>query len=404
MPTTTLTDKLCERVRAPLAGRIEYFDRNLPGFCLRVSGKGRKSFCLLYRVNGIKRRLTIGPYTGAGSLKAARDRARKALLAAAEGRDPATEKTQARRRGDTVGEVVEDYWRLHLAGLKDGQKAKRILDQEAVARWRYRRIGQITRRDIIEVIDEVAGHGTTGHADKVRAWVHALMNWCLSRDLIEHNPATALRRPHKTQIRSRVLGDEELRAIWQAAEGLGYPFGPVTQVLMLTGQRRGEVCGMRWADVDLDARLWVMAETKGGRPHVVPLVERSCAILGPLPRLGPYVFSTRGDRPVSGLSKCKQRLDRVSGIEGWIFHDLRRTVRTALARLGFEKHVCDRVLGHVTADISRHYDHWEYLPQKRVALAAWAEELERIIEGGAAKVVGISAKRVIDRPETGHLR
>ena len=98
MPTTTLTDKLCERVRPPQTGRIELFDRSLPGFCLRVSEKGRKSFCLLYRVNGIKRRLTIGPYTGTGSLKHARDRARKALMAAAEGRDPATEKAEARRK------------------------------------------------------------------------------------------------------------------------------------------------------------------------------------------------------------------------------------------------------------------------------------------------------------------
>lgn len=120
MPTTTLKDKLCERVRPPPTGRIEYFDRTLPGFCLRVSEKGRKTFCLLYRVNGVKRRLTIGPYTGPGSLKHARDRARKALMAAAEGRDPATEKTSARRSGDTVAGVVEDYWRLHLSALKDG--------------------------------------------------------------------------------------------------------------------------------------------------------------------------------------------------------------------------------------------------------------------------------------------
>jgi integrase len=389
MPTTTLTDKLCERVRPPQTGRIEYFDRRLPGFCLRVSEKGRKSFCLLYRVNGIKRRLTIGPYTGAGSLKAARDRARKALMAAAEGRDPASEKTQARRKGDTVGEVVEDYWRLHLAGLKDGSKARRILDQEVVARWRYRRIGQVTRRDIIEVVDEVAARGTTGHADKVRAWVHALMNWCLSRDLIEANPAAALRRPHKTRIRSRVLGDEELRAIWMAAEELGYPFGPATQLLMLTGQRRGEVCCMRWSDVDLKERLWVMGDTKGGRPHAVPLVPRACAILGGLPRLGPYVFTTRGDRAISGLSKCKLRLNKTSGVQDWVLHDFRRTVRTALPRLGFEKHICDRVLGHVTPDVSRHYDFWAYLPQKRAALAAWAEALERIIEGAPAKVVRI---------------
>jgi integrase len=101
------------------------------------------------------------------------------------------------------------------------------------------------------------------------------------------------------------------------------------------------------------------------------------------------VFGTRGDRPVSGLSKAKQRVDKAAGVEGWILHDLRRTVRTALARLGFEKHVCDRVLGHATPDVSRHYDHHSYLPEKRAALAAWAEELGRIIEGAPAKVVGI---------------
>ena len=121
-----------------------------------------------------------------------------------------------------------------------------------------------------------------------------------------------------------MLGDEELRGIWKAAEALGYPFGPVAQLLMLTGQRRGEVCRMRWSDVDLEERLWVMGDTKGGRPHAVPLVERACAILGGLPRLGTHVFSTRGDRPVSGLSKAKRRLDEASGIEGWIFHDLRQ--------------------------------------------------------------------------------
>ena len=389
MPTTTLTDKLCERVRPPQTGRTELFDRNLPGFCLRVSEKGRKSFCLLYRVNGIKRRLTIGPYTGAGSLKAARDRARKALMAAAEGRNPATEKTEARRKGDTVGEVVEDYWRLHLAGLKDGSKARRILDQEVVARWRYRRIGQITRRDIIEVVDEVAGRGTTGHADKVRAWVHALLSWCLSRDLIEDNPAASLRRPHKARIRSRVLGDEELRGIWRAAEELGYPFGPVAQLLMLTGQRRGEVCRMRWADVDLKDRLWVMGDTKGGRPHAVPLVERACAILGGLPRLGTYVFSARGDRPVWGSRRASSGWIRRPGSRagssmtsgGRCARRSRRSASRSIFAIGCSG-TSPRTSPATTTSRSIYRE-------KRAALAAWAEEIGRIIEGAPAKVVGI---------------
>jgi len=390
MPTTTITDKLCERVRPPESGRLEFFDARLPGFSLRVTDKGVKTFSLLYRVNGgIKRRLTIGPYNGAGSLKAARDRARKAIEFAAEGRDPATEKAEGRRSDDTVRHVVETYWKRHLSKLKDGQKAKRILDQEVVARWRYRRIGQITRRDIIALVDEVADRGTPGHADKVRAWIHALLNWCLSRDLLEFNAASALRRPHTPQIRSRVLGDEELRAIWIAAEALSFPFGALSQVLMLTGQRRGEVRTMRWEDLDLGERVWTLPDTKGGRPHVVPLPERACAILRGLPRLGRYVFTTRRDRPVSGFSRAKRRLDQHSGVSSWILHDLRRTVRTALSRLGFEKHICDRVLGHATPDVSRHYDHWAYMPQKRAALEAWEVDLSRIIEGEAPKVLAL---------------
>ena len=285
--------------------------------------------------------------------------------------------------------MVEDYWRFHLAALKDGSRVRRLLDREVVARWRYRRIGHITRRDVIALIDEVAARGATGAADRLRAWIAACFNWALSRDIVETNVASRLRRPHKARVQSRVLGDEELRAIWRAAEGLGYPFGPVTQLLMLTGQRLGEVRGMRWADVDLRERLWVMGDSKSGRPHAVPLVERACAILGRLPRLGTYVFTARGDRPVRGLSRPKRRLDQASGIEGWILHDLRRTVRTRLAALGFPKDICDRVLGHVTPDISRHYDFHSYLPEKRQALAAWGDELKRIIEGAPAKVVGI---------------
>lgn len=389
MPTTTITDKFCERVRPPESGRIEFFDVRLAGFSLRLTDKGGKTFSVLYRVNNIKRRLTLGPYNGPGSLKAARDRARLALAAAGEGRDPAAEKAQGLRSDDTVGHVVESYWTRHLSKLKDGQKAKRILDQEVISRWRYRRIGHITRRDIIELVDEVADRGTPGHADKVRAWIHAFLNWCLSRDLLEYNPATALRRPHTPQIRSRVLGDDEIRAIWIAAEALSFPFGPLIQLLLLTGQRRGEVRTMRWEDLDLGERVWTLPDTKGGRPHVVPLPERACAILHGLPHLGRYLFTTRRDRPVSGFSRAKTRIDKRSGVSNWILHDARRTVRTALSRLGFEKHICDRVLGHATPDVSRHYDHWTYMPQKRAALEAWERDLTRIIQGEAPKVLAL---------------
>jgi integrase len=321
-------------------------------------------------------------------LKAAREKARTALMAVAEGRDPASEKAEGRRSDDTVGRVVEVYWARHLSTLKDGRKIKRTLDREITSRWRFRRVGHLTRRDIIDVVDEIVARGTPGQADRVRGHIAAFLGWCMQRDLVEHNVAAKLRRPHKTKIRPRTLGDEELRAIWRAAETLGFPFGFATQVLMLTGQRRGEVCGMRWGDLDFRERLWTMSDSKSGRPHAVPLAERACAILMALPRIGPLVFSTR-DRPISGWSKAKQRLDEASGVENWIVHDLRRTVRTRLPSLGVPKDICDRVLGHQTTDVSRFYDHWTYLPEKRQALNAWAAEVERIIEGGAAKVVPI---------------
>jgi integrase len=389
MARARLTDRFCAQVRPPSTGRTEYFDTLLAGFSLRVSESGSRTLSLIYRAGAIKRRLTLARYVGPGSLKLARDLARKALMAAAEGRDPASEKTQARRSGDTVAEVIRDYAKHHLSRLKDGEKARRILEKEVVARWRYRRIGGISRRGVIDLVDEVVARGTTGQADRVRGHIHALLNWCLSRDLIDTNPAAKLRRPHQAKIRSRVLGDDELRAIWRAAEKLAYPFGFAVQVLMLTGQRRGEVSGMRWADVDLRERLWVMPDTKSGRPHAVPLAEPAVAILGGLPQIGPYVFGTR-DRPISGWSRAKQRLDAAAGIHrGWIIHDLRRTLRTRLPALGIEKHICDRTLGHLPPDISRHYDFYAYLPEKRAALAAWAEELGRIIEGAPAKVVPI---------------
>ena len=143
-----------------------------------------------------------------------------------------------------------------------------------MARWASRDIAEISKADVIDVIDEAVQSGKGGAANHALAAIRLFFNWCVDRGLLETNPCLRLRMPARKISRDRVLDDEELAAIWHAAVEIGYPFGTITQLLTLTGQRRNEVATMRWADLDLEAALWTIpAEvSKNGQLHAVPLV------------------------------------------------------------------------------------------------------------------------------------
>ena len=189
-----------------------------------------------------------------------------------------------------------------------------------------------------------------------------------------------------------MLTDPELYEVWHGCDRLGWPFGPLVQLLMLTAQREGEVAAMRWSDLDLDAGIWTLTstQTKAKRAHLIPLsttTVRSCGA-APVRRLR-FVFPahrTGNARPVSGFSKVKVRLDRICGVSGWVLHDLRRTTATKLAELKVPPHVTEKILNHRGSEgagpMGKIYQRYDYLEERREALELWAPTLTRIVETG----------------------
>lgn len=170
--------------------------------------------------------------------------------------------------------------------------------------------------------------------------------------MIEVSPAAGIKPPAKEISRERVLEDGEITAVWTACGSLGFPFGPLIRMMLITAQREGECAGMRWCDVNLDGRIWVLPreQTKADRAHSVPLSELALETLAAVPRLhdGTHamIFSTTGTTKPSGWGRAKERLDRLSGVTGWRLHDLRRTAASTMARLGHPPHFVAAVLNH----------------------------------------------------------
>lgn len=197
----------------------------------------------------------------------------------------------------------------------------------------------------------------------------------------EHLPTTV------TPARDRVLSDSELVAVLPAAEADAWPFGPLVQVLALTGQRREEVASMAWAELSSDLSTWTIpgVRTKNGAPHTVPLAEPVRTILRAIPHLGPLVFGGPAGKPFKGWSKAKARLDRASGITGWRLHCLRRTLATGLQRLGIRLEVTEAVLKHISgtrSGIVGVYPRHTWDAEKRSALDAWAGQVSGLLNGG----------------------
>jgi integrase len=221
--------------------------------------------------------------------------------------------------------------------------------------------------------------GGPGAAAEVRKWCRAMFQFAVDAGLRSDNPFADVRNRDRQRPRDRVLSMEELRAVWEAAGDLGYPWGPWYRLILLTGDRRGEWARARWDRLDPDrTRLEIPAsEYKTGKPQVVPLSGQARAIIAALPQgsAGPFLFSSDGGgRPVSGFSKAKARLDRAVAdrlrhtMPHWVVHDLRRSMATHMERIGVAPHVIEVCLGHVLKGVAGTYRQYGYLPEKAQAL------------------------------------
>jgi integrase len=401
-----LTNRSVEAMK-PGSVRQEIPDSFLPGLYLIQQPSGAKGWAVRYRHQGVPRKHTLGSYPALG-LKDARELAAKALRSVAEGRDPGREKIQARAaKADSVDRIVEEFLERHVRRSnrpRTAEETERLLRQHVLPRWRGRMVHDITRRDVLDILDRVVDGGAPIAANRVLAAVRKFFNWCVARDILAASPCAGVKPPTAERSRDRVLTDDELRLVWAAAEKLGGTFGPLVKLLALTGQRRDEVARIKFEEINFYARLWTLppARTKNNQPHEVPLSKPALAVLQRLPRTveSPFVLTTNGGAsPASGYSKNKRRLDALlpADMPSWRLHDLRRTAASGMARLGVNLPVIEKVLNHASgsfAGIVGVYQRHSFADEKRHALEAWGNFVEALVEGKpASKVVRLREKR-----------
>lgn len=394
----TLTVRAVETIR-PAGQRREIADAYLPGLYLVVQPSGAKSWAVRYRHNGRSRKHTLGGYP-AIDLATARDLGAAALRAAARKHDPGHEKARARAgRTDSIEDVIARFVEQHCQRHNRASTAKeteRLLRNHVLPRWRARAVHEITRRDVLDLLDDIVAKVTPKTGNSVFAAVRKLFNWCVARDILAASPCAGVKRPAAEIARDRVLSDPELRNVWHAADTAGGPFGALVKLLILTGQRRDEVARMTWDEVDLEARLWTLASerVKGGEKHEVPLSDAALAVIEAAPRIAgsPYILTTNGTAPASGYHKGKTKIDALlpSDMKRWRLHDLRRTTASGMARLGVNLPVIEKVLGHRSgsfAGIVGVYQRHSFADEKRAALDAWGRHVEGLVSGEPGKVL-----------------
>ena len=399
-----LTDRFLESVALPSSGRAVYVDDTAPGLELRVSADGRRSWSIRYRPKGGERkRETHGTYP-AVKLAAARQRARDIAAAAGNGIDlPAREKSERQEkrkteaRAQTLADLLDEYVERYCKPNQRRWKlTERMFDAHVKPSIGKRPVMELRRADIVELLDELQnGKGLRAQVNRVRSQIRAALNWAVEREYLDSNPAAAVKKRKIEARRDRVLSDNELRAIWRAADRLSDPSRSLVKAWILTGQRRDEVRCMTWSEIDLSRAVWTIpaARNKGKRDHDIPLSPAMVVLLKALPRHGNPVFTTGRAQPYGGTKRLKEILDRDSGVTGWTFHDLRRTASTGMAALHVSQDTIDRVLNHAKSTLAGTYNRHAYSDEKRRALEAWADRVAFIVDdaGAAANAVNLRA-------------
>jgi integrase len=406
MPTLKLTARTVQAAKPPASGRLELFDEDLPGFCIRVTANGRRTACVFYRVGPRLRRATLGtlpPLT----LADARQLAREALRDASLGQDPASAK-RAAREALTVTSLVRDYIESgegRRSAATNGDY-RRTLKAVVLGSSLGSQLAQQAARGELRAFLEGIARKTPIRANRVLALVRAAFRWGLREELIERDPTAGLQRPRPERARERVLADEEIKRLWEAMDALAAGAAdPVLEngkqvprlvvagavkILLLLGTRRSETLNMRWPDIDERAQTWTVPGRfrKGGRTHVVPLPALALRILDDLRPISggkEWVFvGKRGASLANNPFRWTDAVRKLARID-FTLHDLRRTCATGCARLGASESTVSRILGHRaiagTIAVSGIYDRFDRLPEIRAALAAWSTYVETLVAG-----------------------
>jgi len=312
-----------------------------------------------------------------------RSRAREWLGAVIEGRPASVPVRNAMTFAEMAGRYVEEV----LPAKRSAKACEQLIDRELLPTLGARKLTSITQDDLVSLLKAIAERSPHA-ARKALSELKVMLSWAAFNRIgsLQSNPAAhippreLLRGLSYNKARDRVLFDSELRLIWRAASETPYPLGPLVKTLILTGQRLNEVARARWSEIDHDTGCLVIpaARMKGKAVHALPLTERMCGLFDELPRFdkGDFVFSTTfGERPISGFSKMKSRLDQaiaeLGQVNHWQLHDLRRTMRTGMSTAGVGVFHAELALSHTQSGVHATYDRHRYQKEVLAALTKW---------------------------------
>jgi integrase len=353
----------------------------------------------------------------------ARERARQSMTRVRAGAHPVEDRrrrkeeearlaeAEAVRKKNTVAAVIDRY--LAERPVDKGRRPMRTEYLAETARTLEkdvkhstlgkRPLDEITSDDIKSLVRGIAKYAPS-QANHTLAYLKVMLGWAADEGLIEKSPAAGVKMPSQKVQRERALGDEEIRAFWLACDRVGWPFGPLAKLLLLTGQRRDELGRATWSEFgDIDNQTWTLPgeRTKNRRSHIVHLAPTAVKILRELPRIASkkgWVFTTGrtdADTPVSGFGRGRERISAAMAeiwgeeLAPFTLHDLRRSAATGMAKLGVAPHVIEKILNHSAgkiAGVAKIYNRFEYLPERKQALETWARHVESLIQPPLAEV------------------
>jgi integrase len=391
------------RLLKPRTERYEAWDTLTPGFGVRVSPAGRKSFFWLYRFEGLARRMTFGTYPRLSLTKARARQAEAHEILEVDEKDPGAElvKTKrANREAPTVNDLAADYMEKHAKRKKRSwRQDEYYLDRDVLPAIGRKKAADVVRKDIINILDEIVQRGSPIAANRALSVIRKMFRFGVSQDIIPHNPCEAIEEPSKERKCDRVLDESEIKSLWNKLESDCIEMTDGTRsalkLLLVTAQRRVEVTSARWSDIDLSSGWWTIpAEiTKNTLPHRVPLSPQAIRIFrlvkkesGDSDFVFPYGDGTRPIRP-DVVTKALRKNAATIGVNYFTPHDLRRTAASLMASNRVPRLTIGKILNHAEPGVTATYDRHSYDPEKRQALNAWARKLEGIVTGKKARVI-----------------
>ena len=417
MPRRALTDRFVQGAKAKGAPQVDYFDEHTPGLALRVSEGGTRAWSFMFTSpkDGKRARVKLGAYPGT-SLAGARTKADecKGYLEEDPPRDPRDVFAAQLAGAMTVSTLLDSWTEKRLAGLRSAEHIGRRMRRNVTPVIGSVALLTLHRRDVNRVIDPLLKRDSPIEANRVFENLRAMLRWAVARGDLDHNPMEGMAKPSDERARERVLSDDEIRTVWGTLPSVikkSVDVQRIARLCLVTGQRVGEVAGMRRDELDLEKQLWSLpgSRTKNANPHSVPLSDMAVSLIKDALKdaddNAKHVFPSEEEslrpRAVARTLSRAQKPTREKptgkfGIAEWTPHDLRRTVLTGLAQLGVAPIVIGAIANHLSVTKANvtfaNYVQYDYAKEKRDALDLWAKRLDGIIGGGAAAVFPMKRK------------